>query len=82
MTFWTDIANSHICPGQISQWQFVGQIYLSLDKYVFKFRNNPSLALNDQAGPYTALRMPRSGEFSTVALVFERTSVLEFFYDI
>ena len=49
-----------------------------------KFRNNPSLALNclDQAGPYTALRMPRSGEFSTVALFVNERLFCRFFYDI
>ena len=46
MTFWTGMANSHICPGQVSQSWVVGQICLSLDKYGFKFRNNSNLALN------------------------------------
>ena len=48
------MANNHICPGQISQSYFVRQIYPSLDKYVFKFRNNSSLALDclDQQDKY------------------------------
>ena len=64
MTFWTGMANSHICPEQISQSQFVGQIYPSLDKYVlkcfFKFRTiRASLSiesyLSRTEGPYIVM---------------------------